>query len=321
MIVSLSPFPVPLMHVRPSSFFPCLLPVLVVTAAILIYCTHLLSQDLAISKEVPALQSDRNPSQNRRAVFSFVSMQGFEGCWWANQYISSAAKLGVSLKRYSNTSDYDMVMMVTGWLSCAPHDWRLLLEKAGWKILFVDPIFFQPSRGEAYFSWIRGNRYEHTCQFTKLHLWNQVQYDVILYIDADALVVNTLNIERVFTHGMLSHQTLGMHACPLPRQDKACGADIMLLAPSIRQFNRLRMFMGRIHADRELQEQSYLVKYFGDRAYPLPLDLAGDVGDYNALSANVSIIHFIGNWKPWNPDFCKDFADACRLWVEAEWKG
>lgn len=320
MITPLPLFCFAVMPVRPSSFFPYLLPVLVVTAVILIYCTQLLSEDLTvIGREVLALQPIKNPSDHRRAVFSFVSMQGFEGCWWANRYIVSAAKLGVSLKRHSNTSDYDMVIMVTGWLSCAPHGWRSLLEGAGWGVLLVDPIFFQPSRDEAYFSWIRGNRYEHTCQFTKLHLWNQIQYDVILYIDADALVVNALDMDTVFAHRMLSQQTLGMHACPSPREDKACGADIMLLAPSVHEFNRLRMFMGRIHADRELQEQSYLVEYFADRAYPLPLDLAGHISDYRVLSSNVSIVHFIGNWKPWNPDFCKDYADACRLWVEAEY--
>lgn len=285
----------------------------------IVFCTILfINYHSTVYQVLNSEVQSNSASIHKKAIFSFISFQGFEGCWWANQYILSAAKLGASIQKHATSSDFDMKILVTGWTGCASYAWKKLLSKSGWDLIQVNPIFYKPLIGESRFSWISGNRYEHTCQFTKLHLWNRVDYEVILYIDADALVANQLNTAALFSHKMLSNDSIGMHYDP---EGPNFAADVMLLVPSTLQYKRLISKMGQLQADRELQEQTYLIEFFADRAYALSRDTAVQachLGGENNTIADYSIIHYVGGCKPWDEMWCQQESTVCKLWHRAE---
>lgn len=268
------------------------------------------------------------------AVASFLSFEGFEGCWFARDYIRSVAKLGISIRRHvkAGWSNYTMILLVAGLdklcISMMQGIDLTNLLGIGWRIVPVDPICYDHESSDVgWFSSIVGNRYQHTCQYTKLHLWGMVEYDRILYLDADTLVVDSLFLNDVFSSTTnWSPLSLGMEPClsanGMNLTSDACGAGALLLVPDRHEYFRLLMYRHVIAHDRFYQEQSYLLAYFSSgngnrRTFALDGLIAPVQLFAGGASPGCSIIHYVSSFKPWYDEFCSANQRLCDQWSSA----
>ena len=109
-----------------------------------------------------------------------------------------------------------------------------------------------------------------------------------------------------------------MEAC-IPETSKACGAGAMLIVPDAREHERLLLYRQFLSFDRFYQEQSYLLSYFtesNEKRFTFPLEnLVTPVHHFRNSSSKV--IHFIGEFKPWNQEFCISDSQMCDVWRSA----
>jgi len=98
-------------------------------------------------------------------------------------YVRGAEKLGVSV--LSNThSPLDLVIMELETKPLSASNWARL-RAVGWKKCTVHRV--APTNEISTFQRFRD-------QFTKLHLWRMVMYKTVLYLDADTLVVQSIDV-------------------------------------------------------------------------------------------------------------------------------
>jgi hypothetical protein len=67
------------------------------------------------SKNLEKIQLLTTKSTKTFAFASFLSFNGFEGCWEANFYYESIAKLGVSWRKHAGLeqTNFDMILLVS----------------------------------------------------------------------------------------------------------------------------------------------------------------------------------------------------------------
>lgn len=106
------------------------------------------------------------------------------------RYAAGAAKLAEAMHRdmpilsSQLNLDVDVALLEMEERPIPPKIWRSL-QTSWWQSKITRPRIAPRSEGmEAY------ERYKN--QFTKLHLWNIVQYDWIMYVDSDILVLHSL---------------------------------------------------------------------------------------------------------------------------------
>ena len=261
------------------------------------------------------------------AFASFLSFQGFEGCYSAPRFIDAAAKLGVSWRRNSNdTTTADMLLLVVD-APCRHLFSMQRLRDIGWKIVWVEtPIWYMPKSNERAWSWIAGNRYEHTSQFSKLLLWNFTQYKHILYMDSDILLIRRDPMQYILPLLPFAHrQSLGMDHCnskvcnPATLQvcnTSECNAGVMLITPSAYEFQRMRLYIPVIAFDRELQEQSFLQHYwtplYNRTVFGFPASFVAAPHEYKSFSFGA--VHFIATYKPWDALLARESKSLSELW-------
>lgn len=305
----------------------------------LLYVSFFSSSSSRSSYEYYDNKIDNNIPQNKKkqttnsssllAFASFLSFQGFEGCYLASNFIDSAAKLGVSWRRTTKNKKWDMLLLVVD----APcrHLYSLQrLRDIGWRIVWVKaPIWYTPKTNERGWSWIAGNRYEHTSQFSKLFLWNLIQYKHIFYMDSDILLMrDPMQYISPLISSFARSSSLGMdhcnpnicnHTTKRVCDTADCCAGAMLITPSAFEFQRMLHYIPVVTFDRELQEQSFLQHYWTPQynrvtfGFPrLIIPTPSEQNDNNNGSAVG--IHFIGNWKPWQSLLAQEYPLLKQWW-------
>jgi len=96
--------------------------------------------------------------------------------------------------------------------------------------------------------------------FTKINIWKQTQYEKLLYIDADTIVLKNLdsifeineNISAVFG-GSLFHKYEGIEA------------GVLLIKPSMETYNKLIEAMNSDKYDLRMSDQTLINDYFLDK--------------------------------------------------------
>lgn len=165
-------------------------------------------------------------------------------------YFKGAVVLGESLKKYTPEST-DMVAIVeNGGLNT--HE-IYQLKMAGWKVRIVDPIRAMPCKFTA-------ARWKFT--FTKLHVFNLVEYEKVLFLDADCLVVGDFH-ERIFRTKINQDEVA---ACWVTRNCSRFNSGVMLLKPSAEVFSEMVRQVTTVSPKETLvsgSDQSFLNKFFG----------------------------------------------------------
>lgn len=245
------------------------------------------------------------------ALVSYLSFTGMEGISSSDAFITCCTRLAHSWDRsipQHTRSQYDKVLLITD-------PWGLLLDSSsqerlrasGWRLLFVEPLHGRPSN--TYY--LAQNRYTHTAQFSKLHLWRLVGYRHILYLDSDMLVIGDMTPH-------LNAAALRMPSIAMVEDGglSKFNAGLMLLRPSIERYEAMKAQLQSLDYDAELQEQSFLNAYFNDSILTLPRRLSMPV---NNFTDQALVLHFIGTLKPWNicgprTNIDAQFLRPCLLW-------
>ena len=160
-----------------------------------------------------------------------------------------------------------------------------LLRGVGWILVKVDPLHGIPSKA----SYLFQNRYTHTAQFTKLHLWTFERYRHIIYLDSDMLVVKDLL--RVVSGFNTTANLLGVAG-----NNDMFNAGFLYITPSKGEFDQMRRVDLSMKYDEELQEQAFLNVYWKNRTVIMPAEVDEFI---NGLSDECVVMHFIGQLKPW----------------------
>ena len=201
--------------------------------------------------------------------FAFVSMitsEGVEGLNDLSRYVKSAAKLGTSIKQWTNL---DTVIMVVGSspLSAQHH---ITLTQAGWIVCYVNSIE-NPNSGVE-------NRFLHTKMYSKLNVWSLVEYKAVVMVDSDILCLR--DPISLFT-GVYTHmKQFGYHvaaAVDVPKvptsrcnyETDKYNAGVLVLMPNMSLFVSMKDSIYTLHHNYEHAEQAFLNSYFKDQVYPL----------------------------------------------------
>jgi lipopolysaccharide biosynthesis glycosyltransferase len=199
-----------------------------------------------------------------------------------------------------------MVLLVTDPYRLLTHSAASLLRDVGWILIRVDPVYGKPSATH----YLAQNRYTHTAQFTKLILWTYEDYEQILYLDADMLVVRDV-VSEIAPYNFTA-QTLGV-----TRSGDGfymINAGMLLITPSKAVYDSMIEATMTMAYDVEYQEQAFLNAYWSgtDRAVWLPMT----VNEYvTNVTADTVVLHFLGDDKPWK--ICPD--PIVHTWACNEW--
>ena len=212
-------------------------------------------------------------------------------------YLRGALVLGSSIRSFDSTRD--MVCLVT---SAVPIEWRKALTVAGWTVAVVDTVaefWFGKTEECSHFDSDQAERWGHMA--TKLRLWQQRQYERILYLDADTVL--TGDASDIF-------DTAESFAAERGRFHSHFNAGVMMLSPSEATYRALlaegakepkRVFGNVV----DCTEQGLLNSYFDgsspERAVAkLSVGRADVANDWQAAGAPFAV-HWITHScpKPW----------------------
>lgn len=271
---------------------------------------------------------ERNPTSV--ALVSMLSLDGPEGMWYSANYIAAAKKLAVSFRNFSAV---DMVLLVID-------DWNLIsastildLQNVGWMIKIV-PGLSPPSQG-----WFV-NRYYNSKMFSKLHLWDLTSYKLVFYVDLDMLFVgdpaSLLETQDGTGQRVENNRSCALSMVPDLGKNDYFNAGVILLVPSLPEFDRLMQGLTTYQNKSELAEQGYLNTYYQGRICTLPrifnTQVSNDPSD-GAINderyrqngfmlpsgEQIVLIHYIGDNKPWDLQRCSSegFNLLCSFWSKA----
>lgn len=213
-------------------------------------------------------------------------------------FLLGARVLGQSLRETETKKD--RIVLCTETVSEAT---QKVLKDDGWIIKHItnihSPYEGLSTRGD-YFSGI----------FSKLHVWNLTEYERIIYLDSDVLVLS--DIDHMFDCGTF---------CAAYRHSDFFNAGIIVVEPNAAIFKDMLGKITKMHSYDD-GDQGFLNVYFKDLVYAsffnwsndarqrqpmrMPAGLNADIGNYYANSRwvipedEMRVIHYtLGPLKPW----------------------
>tara|TARA_B100001142_G_scaffold74591_1_gene75288 strand:- start:2517 stop:3629 length:1113 start_codon:yes stop_codon:yes gene_type:complete len=253
------------------------------------------------------------PSVQQRKRFAIASMltrtQNKEDFYF---YQLGAAKLASSIHLWSPhvLGLVDLVLLIA--TDNATHPAlsvnESLLHNAGWSLCHT-AIIESPDN-----DMLSMNRFLQAHMFSRLRMWQLIQYDAVLSIDVDAIVISDISILFVRHYPIMKRRNLTLGAVGdgllLPctnanarRSATNFNAGVILLQPDMNTFRRL---VNTIHSQaytKEMAEQSLLNHVYSVRQYyQLPYTFNTHLGNIycNERVKDASILHYIGAPKPWS---------------------
>ena len=219
-------------------------------------------------------------------------------------YVEGAIKLGKSIKRHLKMH-VDMILLEIKTMPINKQD-KINLQNAGWDIRIVDLI--PPKNIGKTFGRFRE-------QFTKLQLWNMTEYQKIVYIDSDGLVIrdfsalfeipfNKLAVARDIADG---------------KWRKTFNMGVFMMKPNAAEFERLKEQKDTIDYDVAMSEQGFLNVVYKDEWTEIPFKYNANIAAYSQLAKywkeqdDINIIHYTME-KPWKRTCWKDYEELCEIW-------
>ena len=245
-------------------------------------------------------KKDKKPG----AVVTLISGKGYAG------YVSGAQALGQSIQDVG--SDLELVAMVT---ADVPEESRRTLS-ALWQVVEVETVVCNHKHeldatqydlnGEKYQQGIA--RWSTTC--TKFQAWNQVQYERVIFMDADMLVVGPID------DALWGFSNASFAAAPESFPPDTFNAGFMVLTPSTETFQKLLRLNTEIGSteggDQGVLNNGLCPQWFtngpddpdcGRLPWLFNVEVVQYV-EYKTLRTMnkrrvPSVIHFVSDGKPW----------------------
>lgn len=270
---------------------------------------------------------------SRRHIFRNCRLQGTRGrhalvtLVTTPEYVDYATVLGKSVLIYSRLScDVAKLCLLMRGVELGVQDLRKL-ESVGWEVREVERIA-APERINA--SNAKNARYVDLP--TKLGIFNMTEYDGILYLDSDTLVLGDLN--ELFTGAVPEMRRNGKRVGWVRDQGgvKASNffnAGVLLVRPERLLFDELIDFLHHGAYKPEFSEQGMLNKFFGGTQHvlsarfnmltPIPME---NTSLFESIRDDVRIFH--STWVKPKAAFylvrCWQHGvyDFCREWMKLE---
>lgn len=289
------------------------------------YPIHIIHDDFEnTSLYITECQGTTKPHVNSR--YAIVSLLSGD----FNRYGHSALKLGHSIRKFTNM---DMIMMVIA-SKILPQKESTFLTNIGWKVCIV-PCIEGPSNQSTQ------NRFLEAKLYTKIYAWKLIQYQAVLFLDSDTLVVNDFyDIFTIHLNNMIqSNHSFGAARdrpadtyCRFGTAWNYFNAGVMLLLPNLTHFEYLKNGIYQVPHNVAYAEQDFL-----NKIYPTPKSFYEMPFAYNAIVTSkvcepsiwkeeqMKIVHFTTakGWmysQHWNsiqdPFQCWwwNVQDLCMLW-------
>ena len=255
--------------------------------------------------------------------YSYVSILS------TDSYLFGALVLWKSLQ--DTQPKYPFHLLVTPNIS---KDTLSVLEKSNIQVIKIDPIK-NPILNDP-----KDRRYYN---YSKLNMWNLTQFDKIVYLDADMLIMH--NIDELFTKPNLSSTNAGGWL-PGKKDWKQLNSGLIVLEPSESIFNHMKSQIGLIEKEKGKGDQAFIHQYYSDWPEKTELHLPhiynlfdchieaykkhfGYYLDEKIQTTNkkydekrIKIVHYIGQSKPWNKveeikksEKVDDETVANKIWV------
>jgi len=174
-------------------------------------------------------------------------------------YVELAVVLGKSILLYSQLPcSVDKLLLVIEGTSLSPAE-RLSLENVGWRLEYISKLTAPGINPTT----VKHERYIPLV--SKLHIFGMTQYDGILFLDADTLVLG--DIYELFTNDLRLMWTQGK-ALGWVRDQPATptfNAGVMLVAPSQSLYEQLMYSIETDDFDFSMAEQGFLNSFFGEK--------------------------------------------------------
>ena len=246
--------------------------------------------------------SNRHPMLHATTRFAVVSMLTSDS---SRFYTLSAIKLAKSLRWWFPPEKMDLLMMVTDGFGITTNiDSDIFfsfmeLEKAGWNIICKVPVIEHPNV-------VNSNRFHDIKVYSKLNAWALTEYDAILYLDSDTLVIR--NPESLFTDHLpaMKHDGMMLGAAidrPLYWSQGRFNAGVLLLAPTLTNqsltFTEIVESIVSVPHDVNWAEQGLLNVLYKDKFYVLPFIYNGNLvskltetGLWSQYGDAISVVHY-----------------------------
>ena len=236
----------------------------------------------------------------RRSRFAVVTMISAEGSGAASLclYANSAAKLGASLRRFVHL---DMIALVfdSGNATFTRQHAEELETQGGWQVCKLPPLHTRPPPAI--------NRYHTAKMFSKLHVWSLVEYEGILYVDADVLCLRSP--AEIFTDVMPAMREEGTTLAMVRHGTEANTFNAGVMAVLPRAGAAVSMLEREPHTtyDYSLAEQGFLNVLCAGQIHRLPHRYNTWAEGHNSAALASSgpspavFLHFIVKpWVPWS---------------------
>ena len=205
-------------------------------------------------------------------------------CW----YVIAAQKLAYSLRSFLQM---DMVLMIFDSKRRITQAQRDSLEQSGWQLCDIPAIDAPVSTGSV-------NRYHKEKLFSKLWVWMFVEYDAVMYTDADMIALASPAPIFTDTIPLMRSSNTGLSM-------SGFNAGFLVLLPSSSVFQHMLVAMHNASCDTTFAEQDFLNWYWKDTKANLVwgYNTNADAKTYVHISAQLSspiriiFLHFIH--KPW----------------------
>ena len=238
-------------------------------------------------------------------------------------YLDGVLVLNETLKRVE--SKYPLYCMLAKNIGS---DVKAILEQYGISYLQLENTVhegFVSSNSERH-DWDYSN-WNYT--FDKILVWELTQFDKLVFVDSDMIVVN--NIDHLFEHQPFSASLAGV-LFPTNHDIKILNSGLMVIEPNLDVANKMKQIAKRLIPEMQeknlpLGDQDIINEYFNDWFEHKQLILDDGYNLYahylqsymrhfgysinNGGSKRIYIIHFVGRQKPWMISGMWNFAKMC----------
>ena len=232
-------------------------------------------------------------------------------------YVQSAVKLAKSLRFWKIKAD--LIMLV---IEMPSANYRKDLEDTGWNICHVPVIEGNTTVSSVFLQ---------TKMYSKLNAWALIEYDAILYVDSDTLVIRDPS-PLFHTHLPAMEKaglTLGA-AWDRPQPAKNFNAGVLLLIPSISTFRQLQSSILTVPHNPYMAEQALLnAIFFRNDSRHLSFYVLPFIYNANIASIikerefwahhldSISILHYTVSkgWQNFRHFRIQDPADSMHCWL------
>jgi len=204
-------------------------------------------QEVVAEKKQPKeteLEVQKQGTAKTKNAFATIH---YEGTPRDDEYLLGIRVLIKSVRMAGQTEDF--LVLVT---ESVKHETRKILTDAGAKVIEVasieNPYKSDPTRRRSYQS-----RFDQT--LIKLHVWNQLAYDRILYMDADNIVLNPVN--NLWNCG---------HFCAIFMNVAVFHTGLLVIKPDEAVYNDMLRSLASVES-YDGADQGFFVGYFKNMEY------------------------------------------------------